>query len=155
MSKQNYLGELSNYDIDDMLKSIPAYQGCYAADGLPKKKVAGTSYYVVNMQDKNKPGNHWMCIIKEKDKIYFIDPFGFPPNNYISSWLHSRKLPIYYNDKDLQAFNASSCGYWCCYFIINHYLGIKIPVLINSFQKGVQDDENRLEYFFSKFRMKK
>ena len=44
--------------------------------------------------------------------IYF-DPFGFP----LLIEIQKRITPYIYNDKDIQDFDSTACGYYCIAFI--------------------------------------
>ena len=65
--------------------------------------------YVINLNGHS----HWTGLIKDGKHTCYWDSFGFPaPEN-----IDQLASPYYYNDKDIQDINSSSCGYYVIAFL--------------------------------------
>ncbi|CAB3996213.1 Hypothetical predicted protein [Paramuricea clavata] len=51
---------------------LPYYSGCYPADVTPKGTGADRCCWIWNVDKKDKPGTHWVAVVKEKNIIYFL-----------------------------------------------------------------------------------
>jgi hypothetical protein len=75
---------------------------------------------------------------------------GFVPPDEIAS-----KFNYYYNDKDIQDFNSTTCGYFCIFFIIYTYNCKKFLECVDHFNKlfskDVKKNNLKLEKLLSKF----
>ena len=80
--------------------------GIYIADRLEKIRDGNT---IINLNGNS----HWTCIVKDKDKCVYFDSFGVVPPKHLQ-----RLMGDYtYNDKELQALNSSSCGFYVIAFL--------------------------------------
>ena len=69
--------------------------------------------YIINMQNSTDGGGtHWVALFYNFPlySIYF-DSYGYVPP------LEIEFKPYIFNDKEIQDYNASSCGYYCIGFI--------------------------------------
>jgi hypothetical protein len=76
--------------------------------------------YIINLQNHNQNGTHWVCFVKHQSVIYYHDSFGMPcPQNEMDIF-NKECDNIYMNTFDKQDINSNSCGYWCLAFL--HHL---------------------------------
>lgn len=108
---------LSNLEIIDIIKKRNLekhFGGVYSKDQLPKELIKD-KFYIVNLQDHDEgDGTHWTVFYYNypSTSIYF-DSYGFiAPID-----VQKRITPYIYNDKDIQDFNSSACGFYCIAFI--------------------------------------
>ena len=74
---ENIIGDnsTSNFRIDKIcMQIIPNYLGTFSSNNIPRMK--NNTCCIVNTDATNKPGTHWTCLFKYKDKIYFYDSFA-------------------------------------------------------------------------------
>jgi hypothetical protein len=118
--------ELSNIEINNILKNYKRFKGCYQKDELPS--LEPYSYYIVNLQSSNDgQGTHWCCLYCIKSNlIFWFDAYGFPPPEPICN-----NYNYYYNHVDLQGYNDTTCGYYCIALI-------KYTYSFSDFKKGVE-----------------
>jgi hypothetical protein len=85
---------------------------------------------------------------------FYFDPFGvFPPQNQFDLFKENR-LIIYYNEKQHQDIDGTSCGYWCLswmYYMKNEK-GTNLQKFKNfnkmfSEKDQVSNEKKLLEYF--------
>ena len=71
-------------------------------------------WYIMNFDVSTGVGSHWVIFYwSDKLKLYF-DSFGFvaPKILNVKLWTY------YYNMKEIQSLNSTSCGWWCLYLAI-------------------------------------
>jgi hypothetical protein len=108
--------ELDNDEIDRLLHNYKRFKGCYMKDELPQ--LEDDCYYIVNLQaSTDGSGTHWCCLyVYGKIGIWF-DPMG----HGAPAEVEERFEKIIYGDRDLQDYNATTCGYFCMGFVIFTY----------------------------------
>ena len=119
---------LSNIQIEEILRPCQRFNGCFCKNEL--KKNCPDGYYVVNLDDSNKEGSHWVAFYKS-DKIFiYWDSFGVLPPVEILKCINPKTKECIYNDFEIQDYHSSSCGYFCIAFVccVNN---------LNSFQNFV------------------
>ena len=69
-------------------------------DLLPQKKPLDVKAYIINTDNSDKPGEHWVTLYFKDDKAIYFDSYGQPPlEDYI--------LPKKYHDMDRKYRDAS------------------------------------------------
>lgn len=107
---------LLSTDIINHFKHNKNFGGYYAQDELPKK--VKNKFYVINMDSKNGPGTHYVCIYNCKPNVcIYFDSYGISPPEPIRKFMRTSKKTMIYPDLDLQDFESSNCGYFCVYVI--------------------------------------
>lgn len=72
---------------------------------------------IVNLDDSNGPGTHWVCYKKLMDSIYYFDSFGnLPPPKELTKYFG--KVPnVLFNYDRRQQDESSVCGHLCLEFL--------------------------------------
>ena len=96
----------SSDDIDKMARNVAGYKGCFTKEELPK---ITNGFYVINLNGHS----HWTCLFKKGDKCFYYDSFGFPMQEEIENKIGD----YYYNSRENQDLDASSCGFYCVAFM--------------------------------------
>ena len=143
--KKNVLGELSNTQINNYLNGYPQYRGCYSCLQLPKIQ---NGFYVINLDNFNLAGTHWVSVWMTTNKAYYIDPFGQVPNSQIEDWLVKSGRKLLYNDEQLQEIKSEACGYFACFFGIHLMSGFTVEQTLNCFSKNTKMNQQILKLFF-------
>ena len=118
--------------------------GVYSKDKLPKNLKNG--WYVVNLQSTNegdKKGTHWVALkcMNNGHVLEYFDAFGFSPPLEI---MMRSKGKILYSNKEIQDYNASTCG-WFCIAAIVHNNGFQ--AFLNIFSKNTVLNDDLLSKF--------
>lgn len=114
---------LDENDILRFAKPLPNFRGVFTRENLPKKVTCKDfECGVINLDDENGMGTHWVCFFRNKKNAFYFDSFGnLPPQieflNYIGD-----KCVIYYNHKSYQTYREVNCGHLCIKFLYNMYL---------------------------------
>ena len=104
-----------------------------AKDQLPHRRPSSVRGYIVNTDNSDQPGEHWVAIYFNKDNTaYYFDSYGIPPSQReIQSFLerHGRYT---WNFMRLQEDFTSVCGLYCVYAL--HFLvrGCDLNKLLRS-----------------------
>ena len=94
---------------------IPYFRGVFMRNSLPPKPQLNESA-IVNLDDSNRSGTHWVAYRKLCDDITYFDSFGNlkPPIEILKYFYpHSVK----YNYESYQTFNTFNCGHLCLKFL--------------------------------------
>lgn len=111
------MNELSNFELINIIKNMHLdyyFGGVHSKDKLPKDLIMN-KFYIINLQDHDEGGGtHWTVFYYNfpLTSIYF-DSYGF----ISPSDVEQRIKPYIFNNKEIQDFDASSCGYYCIAFI--------------------------------------
>lgn len=69
---------------------------------------------VLNLDDVDNAGSHFVSVIKKNDDLYYFDSFGVLPPTCV---VNSAYKKLYFNTQDLQGMTSSVCGRWSILFI--------------------------------------
>lgn len=74
---------------------------------------------VVNLDEDNGPGTHWVSYFKHNKNCYYFDSFGdLQPFREFIKYIDNDCI-IHYNYKRIQKFNTVICGHLCVKFLLN------------------------------------
>ena len=111
---------LTNFDIDSLVEylDIPNYKGTFMKDqliGKPKE----TECAVINLQNSNQAGSHWVAFYKDGEQRIYFDSFGQIPPTEIQKYLktaeeYKQNIPVIQRNTDIvQKPNTNICGHLC------------------------------------------
>ena len=110
---------MTTTQITDKLKNITNFIGVYPHDKLPifDKPINKKSSFVINLDDSDGPGTHWVAIYGN----HYFDSFGIAPSTRIKSFMRKifnlKPNDIHYLSHQIQKMDSNRCGYYCIYFI--------------------------------------
>ena len=92
----------------------PRFTGVFSRDNLPKQ--IKDEAYVINLDEHEDTGIHWIALFCKKNKIVYFDSFGVEhiPEE-IKEFIGNRNIKA--NIFRVQANNSVMCGYFCIGFI--------------------------------------
>jgi hypothetical protein len=119
-------------------------------DELPMKAYSGMSL-IVNLQNSDQPGSHWVAVVVAPTCCYYFDPFGIAPPTVLSRWMKAYKNLVKMNDSQLQHIESHRCGLYCYYFIKEMALGRPIyDVLYRLSQEPSNQNEHFIDQYYHK-----
>lgn len=72
---------------------------------------------IVNLDNADGPGTHWVCYKKLQNTVYYFDSFGnLPPPQELMYYFRPAKR-ILYNYDQQQIGDTSICGHLCLEFL--------------------------------------
>ena len=110
-------------------KNEPRFNGVYSRNNLPKTIKEGA--YVINLDEYNDIGTHWIALYVRNNCIYF-DSFGVGhiPNE-IKQFIRNKDTIS--NIFRLQVYDSIMCGYFCLAFIDFMFACITLLKFTNLF----------------------
>lgn len=121
------------------------YYGTYPANLIPKIDTFPASL-VVNMDNSNLPGSHWVAMfLPNENTCYYFDSFGFEPSNKnITNFL--KNFIVVKNEKIFQSFLTENCGYYVIFFIHMCSLGFKPDYIKRKLSSQINPDIFVIDY---------
>lgn len=117
------IGEIALWEIINKCKHLKfKFSGVYAADNFPTTLESNT-FVIVNSDEADAPGTHWLLYCNRDGVFAFGDPLGLPLTYYtkIHKRLRSAKLNVLeLVNHQLQRPTSNLCGLYCIY--IAHYV---------------------------------
>ena len=110
-------------------------RGVFARDQLPMNLPPGG--YILNTDDSNGRGIHWIALWVLEDSMEFMDSFGHRPEYY--GW--SFTLPVLVNTKQIQSNDAITCGPFCMYFLYYRSLDLSMKTILDYFNADTQSND--------------
>ena len=126
--KQKYIKKLGRIPLDNF-KLLEICKGLFRnkfkfiglQDELTPEQMK-PGYYIINTDEKNGGGIHWISLIITPKKAYIFDSFGRPSKKLLKTLyknLNERGLKIIDSDpKQEQKGDSQICGHLCICFLI-------------------------------------
>ena len=115
--------------------SKQVFRGVYAMDRLPKRQSPGA--YVLNFDDHDEPGSHWVAVYDDGCQVEYMDSYGYPPLDQRCVAFLGAKYE--YNSVPLQRMFSKACGYYCLYFILHRARGSSAADVIDVLSRTESD----------------
>src|SRR5271156_4165350 len=94
---------------------IKYFRGVFMDDELPTKIKANESG-IVNLQDSDEQGSHWVCYFKKGKLKYYFDSYGLDPSNEVLNYLKSsigrspqERSSVISNTYQIQKMGSTMC----------------------------------------------
>ena len=101
----------SNFELDEIGdKLIPFYRHCVMKNELKNMKPNEKESLIVNLNNSDEKGSHWLLIYKNGNEKIFFDSFGVLPPKEVIDYLGKN---IYTSDIKIQNFDETVCGLYC------------------------------------------
>lgn len=132
------------------------HTGVYACDQLHHVN-SDQFAIVVNTDDSNHKGMHWLAIFKKRFcEVEFFDSFAMPISFYspfIKSFVKRFSKRFLHNNIQLQSNYSNMCGQFCCFYILHRMRGWSLDSIINdfSFTNLARNDEKVYQFVQSNF----
>ena len=105
---------LTNIEIKENYANEPRFNGAYSRNNLPKKIKKGA--YVINLDEYENTGLHWIALFVKTNEAIYFDSFGIEhiPRE-INKFIGNKN--VISNIFRIQAYDSIMCGYFCIEFI--------------------------------------
>ena len=98
----------------DYYSNNKRFGGVYSRNTLPLN--IQSKFYIVNLDDANGPGTHWVCIFNcHQDVCYYFDSFGVDPCDEVLAFMRQSHKKIAMSTYQIQKLGTIMCGYFCIY----------------------------------------
>ena len=116
MIKLDFNKDLTNFQIQNICNQVGIkLNGIYMKDELSSNISNGN--YIVNLQNHNEEGSHWVCFLKSKNNIYWFDSFGCPPMQNEVNIFKQNHYNVYYSSVQIQSMTSILCGFFCIAYL--------------------------------------
>lgn len=109
---------LTNIDLIKYAKAfkIPYFRGVFMRNDLPTNGPRKNESAIINLDDRDGAGTHWVAYKKRLNDVIYFDSFGDlkPPQELIN---YLGVGSIKYNYKKYQNYNTIVCGHLCLKFL--------------------------------------
>lgn len=151
---------LSNFDIYNYMNNRTGkhrdsdFIGVFSRDEVPTK-IHDNQSMVINMEDSEKSGSHWVCIYNSHDDkfIEYFDSYGLPPPEECIKSMKSTNKIVCYNTSQIQGINSILCGYYCMYYINERDNGKSMYDIIYTFEQingyGIENNSSIIVDYFN------
>ena len=111
--RKNY--PLSNIFINNLLKNLKNFEGCYSKDQIPL--IENNKSLIFNLENSDQKGSHWVALSRKNNDIFVFDSFGIGdiPINLYKIYKNYDTITNLYRIQDL---NSSLCGLFCVLFCL-------------------------------------
>ena len=153
-------GGLWDYEIESMMKGVPNFQGCIAADQVEKLPPNKYMSFIMNLSPTNKSGSHWVAChmdTNNEKEIDYYDSFGREPSKDFVKQIHTLVKKIkpntylkFKSNKVVdQRANSDTCGWHCIKFILDREHGVpfKETTGYSNVKKGEEEVKKLKEKF--------
>ena len=105
---------LTNIEINEYYKNEPKFNGVYSRNNLPKTIKKGA--YVINLDEYENTGTHWISLFVKANKVIYCDSFGVKhiPKE-INKFVGNKKIKA--SIFRIQVYHSIMCGYFYIEFI--------------------------------------
>ena len=120
----------ANFEIQKYYENEPRFNGVFSRDNLLKKIKDGA--YVINLDEYEDIGTHWIALFCNRNEIVYFDSFGVEhvPEE-IKEFVGNKNIIA--NIFRVQANNSVMCGYFCIRFIDFMLAGKKLTDFTSMF----------------------
>lgn len=112
---------LTNRDLHSIATKagVPYFRGVCMRNELDNEKPWKNESRIINLDDREGPGSHWVTYKKRGPIVHYFDGFGNlgPPKELVDYLGPNTK--IFYNYDRYQRFNSYNCGQLCIRFLLN------------------------------------
>jgi hypothetical protein len=143
---------LSNIDIEKFMHKFPKFKtcflGCFSCDELANLNVRPNSGLVVNFDDSQSVGSHWIAIfIPTLGVCEYFDSFGRePPSGDIHRFVSGFERCLI--SKTLfQSPVSEVCGHYCLFYVTLRILGVSRPEIIRRLRDSGAGDQMVLSFY--------
>ena len=119
--------------MNDLLKDFKNFIGCFSKDQI--QLIENNKSIIINLQNSNQPGSHWIALKKVNNIIFVFDSFGIAhlPIGIFKVFKISKIIINIYRIQDIA---SNLCGMFCVLFILHDVKNkndfIKFLTLFNS-----------------------
>lgn len=101
-----------------------SFKGVYSRNNLPNDSIQYPSIYIVNSDNVDGPGEHWVAIVLEnKSHGIFFDSFGKEPCYYgdeLQHFFDTNVKQFQHMTRQVQSKTSNRCGFFVLTFLMLH-----------------------------------
>ena len=127
-------------------------RGVYARDHLPRQVTYVPSAYVINTDNCERPGQHWVAVYVDMSSARiqgeYFDSYGLPPlHQDILTWLDRGVDEWTWNPRRLQNPDTAVCGQYCLYYLTQRARGRAMNSIVHTLDTSCTTYDNDVLVF--------
>lgn len=111
---------ISNIDLSKISDQLKVKYTVICKDELKDQYPTGA--YIINLNNSNESGSHWVCLVICKTVGFYCDSFAGEAPNEVYTFCRKNKLKLAINTYIIQHLESTNCGYFCVGLI--YYLNL-------------------------------
>lgn len=115
------VGVTTDMQLNELAKRmrIPFFRGVFMRNALPAGGVRRNESGIVNLDNVEGPGTHWVAYAKRGHRAVYFDSFGNlrPPKELTQYLDNDDDVKIEYNRTSYQEYDQNNCGQLCLRFL--------------------------------------
>ena len=143
---------MNTIDIAEVMHMAPNFRGvvpCCEIEQFKKDNVCGL---IVNTDPHDKPGQHWIALYKEGQRLSFFDSFGRKITEFPDPFASIMKdfcahLQVKCNAMQYQNILTDTCGEWSIYFILSRICDVKFSGFTSDTVENEKELNRQLNIF--------
>ena len=112
---------MNEQELNNLLARVPDYQGSFAVNELNQVELKYPALFVVNLDERNDEGTHWIGLAVYFKTVYVCDTLGglIPNKKTPVKWIHFLKLITDHRKLVVtkRLSQTGLCGLFCVTFI--------------------------------------
>ena len=153
VSKREFINHLiSNFEVMNGVKylKIKNFKCVISRDEIPTKvKNIPGQCFIINLDDTEGPGTHWVALKIIADHVNYFDSFGLqPPQEFLNLCYTFDKLHKYESNQ-FQDLSTTLCGYYCLYFLKEFAINNCFNIIETFTRSKYKNNENHILNNFS------
>ena len=138
-------------EIENVMKNIPCFLGVFSRDNLPQP----TSYpfcLITNTDLQTESGTHWLAIFVDRDgRGMYFDSYAMKPyyqefEDYLNTYC---KNGYDWNKARLQCTTCTTCGEYCCCYLILRTAGFSHNQFLGFFGDNQVSNDTIVKELFN------
>jgi hypothetical protein len=105
----------SNYELLQIAEKLKLKIKIVMKDELKGNTKNGS--YIINLENSNQSGSHWVALFKKSNQYYYADSFGTPPPQTLIDNTSINNNNLLFMDKQIQDIKSTRCGFYALYFL--------------------------------------
>ena len=140
------LHPLNNIEITNYFKYEPRFNEVFSRNNLHRIKDGA---YLINLDDKNSKGTHWVSLFIDRSTAVHFDSFGieFVPQEVLNK---IKNKSINHNIFRIQDNESVTCGFYCIAFIGYMLAGKTLLDYTNLFSPNDYKKNDKIIYVYFK-----
>lgn len=128
------------------------FKGIYARNKFLQLKVPNTtSSIIVNTQNSDGPGEHWIAIFidQKRKRIIWFDSYNKLPSYYgMQSWFRGKTIEN--KGREIQNIRSYFCGLYVLFFLYFINRGFTLRQILQKFSSNTYRNDRIVASFFEK-----
>jgi hypothetical protein len=135
----------TNVQLENISKAleIKNFKGVFMMDEVAKLSHSNNECYIVNLQNSDMQGSHWIAVFKHDGTVSYFDSYGAPIPKEIRNRYNNIKIHNFQSDdnihpdKPLQTYSQVICGQLCVLFLLLCNKGSSFDKIITLLQSNI------------------